>query len=245
MALPKITIKANNSTVKEGDIAKFTVTLSKALTKDVKISYSTADGTAKSGSDYVKASTKLVTIKAGTTSQTFDVQTKTDSTVEKDETFKINFTNKSTSLATLSTKSLTETIKDGSALTTDTSTGTNTSTTSGQTFKSSTGADNFTATDGADTFLFAQQTTGKDVITGFDPKMDKLVFGSPTATNQSRNATEGTVGPQRDHNAKYVLDLYTNDKGNDVVIMTDHSSSITLLGVHKADLSASNFEFNF
>lgn len=242
--LPKVTVKANATSVKEGASVTYTFKLSKATTSDVKIAYKTTDGTAKAGSDYTQASGS-VTFKAGETSKTVTVKTLSDTATESTENFKMAFTNQSTKVATLSTKSLTEKITDVASSSSTGTTGTTTPTTStGQTFTSTSGNDPFTATSGADKFVYAQQTTGQDTITGFDPKMDVLVFGQAGATNESKNANPGSVGSERDHNANYVLDSYTTDTTQGVVITTDHKSSITLLGVHKADLSPSNFEFH-
>lgn len=117
-----------------------------------------------------------------------------------------------------------------------TSTVTTPSTTSSDSiFTSTTGNEKFTATTAKDTFVFPSKITGQDVITGFDPKADVLQFGASTGQH---------LGSANIHNADYILKYATVDSGSDVVIMSEHAgSTITLLGVHKADLSATNFDF--
>jgi large repetitive protein len=69
----------------------FTMTLSAASEADVTVSYSTTDGTAVAGSDYVAlAAGSSVTIGAGTLSQTVAVWVNGDAVREGDETFVVN-----------------------------------------------------------------------------------------------------------------------------------------------------------
>ncbi len=67
----------------------FVVNLSNSLSHDVTISWSTANGTAVAGSDYVAAS-DVLTISAGQTSGTITVQSIGDGDQEPDETFFVN-----------------------------------------------------------------------------------------------------------------------------------------------------------
>ncbi len=73
--------------VAEGGMASFTVALSRAATSDVTFSWQTADGTATAGSDYTAQTATNVTIPAGSSSATLEVQTTADDVVEGDETF--------------------------------------------------------------------------------------------------------------------------------------------------------------
>jgi uncharacterized repeat protein (TIGR01451 family) len=70
----------------------FPITLSAASGKDVTVSYSTADGTAKAAdSDYVPIPLDRLTFPAGTTAQTITVLVKGDTRYEPDELFYVNF----------------------------------------------------------------------------------------------------------------------------------------------------------
>ena len=73
--------------VTEGGRATLTVKLTKEADSDVTFTWQTADGTATAGSDYTAQAETSVTIPAGDTSATLDVQTTPDSVVEGDETF--------------------------------------------------------------------------------------------------------------------------------------------------------------
>jgi chitinase len=64
----------------------FTLTLSRTSTRPVTVRWSTAKGTARSGSDYVSASGTL-TFAAGQTGKTVTVRVKGDRTREATETF--------------------------------------------------------------------------------------------------------------------------------------------------------------
>ncbi|WP_445169729.1 Calx-beta domain-containing protein [Mycolicibacterium sp. Dal123E01] len=68
--------------------AAFTVTLSKASTKTVTVSYTTADGSATAGQDYT-ASSGTVTFAPGVVSQVINVGVLGDAAVESDETFTV------------------------------------------------------------------------------------------------------------------------------------------------------------
>ena len=74
-------------TVVEGGTATFVVKLSQAAASDIAFICQTADGTATAGSDYTAEAPTLVTITAGNTSATLEVQTMADTLVEGDETF--------------------------------------------------------------------------------------------------------------------------------------------------------------
>ena len=74
--------------VTEGGKASLTVELSNAASSDVTFSWQTAHGTAES-SDYTAQAATSVTIAAGSTSATLEVQTAGDELVEGDETFTV------------------------------------------------------------------------------------------------------------------------------------------------------------
>ena len=94
----------------EGAVLVFTVTLSRASSRTITVSYATQDGTAQAGSDYTAASATL-TFNAGDTSQTVQVTVLTDSDDESDETLTLTLSNPSQ--ATLDDATATGTIEDG------------------------------------------------------------------------------------------------------------------------------------
>ncbi|BBY60113.1 hypothetical protein MSAR_32490 [Mycolicibacterium sarraceniae] len=113
-ANPSVSI--TDTTLVEGNAgtnsAAFTVTLSKASTKTVTVSYTTADGTATAGQDYT-ASTGTVTFAPGVVSQVINVGVLGDATVEPDETFTVVLS--SPSGATLGRTTATGTITNDDA----------------------------------------------------------------------------------------------------------------------------------
>jgi len=78
--------------------ATFTVTLSPTINQTVTVQYGTADGTAKSSSDYQSTSGTL-TFDPGDTSKTIDVPVNGDLLVEPDETFTVTLSNQSPNAA--------------------------------------------------------------------------------------------------------------------------------------------------
>ena len=85
--LPTVSISAPPTNVPQMENSgktTFTLTLSQAATQDVTVTYSTADGTAKAGSDYT-ATTGTVTFHAGETVKQFDVSLINDGTAERVE----------------------------------------------------------------------------------------------------------------------------------------------------------------
>jgi subtilisin family serine protease len=77
----------------KGNVATFTVRLSKAATTAVGFSIATADGSAVAGSDYIASSLTGQSIAAGATSKTFAVTMKPDRLFEPNETFLVNVSN--------------------------------------------------------------------------------------------------------------------------------------------------------
>jgi subtilisin-like proprotein convertase family protein len=72
--------------------AVFTVTLSEAATKDVVVTYTTANDLALAGADYIGATGQVV-VRAGTTSSTFSVGVVDDVVFEPRETFSVKLQN--------------------------------------------------------------------------------------------------------------------------------------------------------
>ena len=94
----------------EGAVLVFSVTLSRASSRTITVSYATQDGTAQAGSDYTAASGAL-TFNPGDTSQTVSVTVLTDSDDEGQETLTLTLSNPSQ--ATLDDATATGTIEDG------------------------------------------------------------------------------------------------------------------------------------
>ncbi|MEQ8536294.1 MAG: glycoside hydrolase family 9 protein [Coleofasciculus sp. D1-CHI-01] len=92
------TLSVDNVTVTEGDsgtvAADFVVNLSEASDQPVTVEYSTANGTATAGSDYT-AQSGTITFAAGETSKIVSVPVIGDTTVESNETFRLNLSNPS------------------------------------------------------------------------------------------------------------------------------------------------------
>jgi uncharacterized delta-60 repeat protein len=89
---PVPAISVADVSVTEGEAAKnvvFTVKLSTAYDKTVTVKYETANGTAKSPSDYAAKALTALTFSPGQTTKTVAVQVKGDTLDEADETFKL------------------------------------------------------------------------------------------------------------------------------------------------------------
>jgi hypothetical protein len=95
-ACPAPTLSVDDATVAEGNagttMATFTVTLSRASSQAVTVSYSTADGTATAGSDYITTFGPL-TIPAGSLSGTVSITVNGDRDYEPQETFSLDLSN--------------------------------------------------------------------------------------------------------------------------------------------------------
>ncbi|BAQ63251.1 Calx-beta domain-containing protein [Geminocystis sp. NIES-3709] len=89
LAINDVTITEGNSGTKN---AVFTVTRTGTATNAITVNYSTANGTAKAGSDYV-AKTGTLTFAPNETSKTISIVINGDTTGEDNETFFINLTN--------------------------------------------------------------------------------------------------------------------------------------------------------
>jgi VCBS repeat-containing protein len=75
----------------EGGKIAFTITLNQAATQNVTVSFATADGTARAGSDYLAAAGAIEFL-AGETSKVVQVQTTSDSIGERPESFSVQIT---------------------------------------------------------------------------------------------------------------------------------------------------------
>ena len=95
-AVPAVSI--NDVSIVEGNAgtinAVFTVALSSASAQTITVNYSTVNGTAAAGSDYV-AQSGTVTFSAGQTTKTIAVLVMGDTVVEPNETFFVNLTSAS------------------------------------------------------------------------------------------------------------------------------------------------------
>jgi VCBS repeat-containing protein len=87
-ALPTVSVSAAGPASEGAGKITFNVSLSQAATKDVTVTFSTDDHTAKSGSDYV-AKIQSLTFLAGETTKSFDVALLNDSVGERLETFTV------------------------------------------------------------------------------------------------------------------------------------------------------------
>ena len=82
----------NAGTVDEGEDARFLVELSGTVSEDLVVNFTTDDDTAKAeDTDYTDNDSSL-TIKEGERTQTITVATRTDTSAENDETFKVKLT---------------------------------------------------------------------------------------------------------------------------------------------------------
>ena len=90
--LPELSI--GNALVEEGETARFEVRLTPSSRQAVRVSYATADDTAKAGADYT-VTTGTLTFTAGQTVRTIPVPTLDDSEQESDERFTVTLANPS------------------------------------------------------------------------------------------------------------------------------------------------------
>jgi hypothetical protein len=89
---PEPTVSIGDATVVEGDsvtTARFTVTLSNPSSREVRVAYASADGTARAGTDYLPASGTLL-FSPGMTARDVGVTVIGDAVPEPDETFFVN-----------------------------------------------------------------------------------------------------------------------------------------------------------
>ncbi len=88
------TLSIGDATAAEGELATFSLRLSSAHDANVTVTATTADGTARSPSDYTHT-TRTLTISAGDLGATFAVPTASDTLVEGDETFTVTLSDAS------------------------------------------------------------------------------------------------------------------------------------------------------
>ena len=108
--LPVLSIAG--ATVDEGDTAQFVVTLTPASGKQVTVSYSTTDGTAKASEDYTAASSTTLTFTAGDTMKTISVATTEDTRNEATEAFTVTLSGPANATLKSDAKTATGTIND-------------------------------------------------------------------------------------------------------------------------------------
>ena len=88
-------LSVGDLTMNEGDTATVTITLSAVSGQDVTFDWGTSDGTATAPGDYTTTSGTGVTITAGNTTTTVDINTIEDTTDETNETFNVTISNPS------------------------------------------------------------------------------------------------------------------------------------------------------
>ena len=89
-----VTLSIADATVSEGGQLSFTVTLSEAIDSELNVQFDTADGTAtRTDNDYTSVTGGILTIAAGNTTGTIEVNTGVDSIVELDESFTLTLSN--------------------------------------------------------------------------------------------------------------------------------------------------------
>jgi len=112
-AIAKSTFSIDSTNVWEGDTASVVITRSGGLSNAINLTVSTANGTAKAGSDYTSLNS-TVTFLVGESSKTISIATKQDTAKESDEAFTVSI-GSSDSLAQFSTSTGTVTIEDDDA----------------------------------------------------------------------------------------------------------------------------------
>ena len=110
-------LSVDDANAEEGDGVEFTVTLSAASEKTVKVDYaaSVETGDTAESSDFTAVSATTLTFSAGDTTKTFTVSTDEDTTDEDDETFTVTLTLPSGANATLDDSTGKGTINDDDA----------------------------------------------------------------------------------------------------------------------------------
>ena len=115
-----VSISGPSSVNESDETTAYTVSLSPSgvtLTDDLKVDYTTANGTATAGTDYTAKSGRLTFTQTAASPQTFTVQTTEDEIDESDETFTVTISSPSGGGATpaLGTSTVTTTITDDDA----------------------------------------------------------------------------------------------------------------------------------
>jgi large repetitive protein len=87
-------LAVSDASADEPGTMTFTVTLSQASGREVKVNWATADGTATAGADY-SAGSGALTFAPGDTAKTIDVAVLGDTTTEENETVKVNLSSPS------------------------------------------------------------------------------------------------------------------------------------------------------
>lgn len=114
--LSTLSIESNSTTEGNGGTKalSFTVTQSASSGADTTVNYSTSNGTATSGSDYVAVTNQSITIPAGSTTATASVTIKGDTVYEEDENFTVTLS--SASGATIGSSTAIGTIRNDDAI---------------------------------------------------------------------------------------------------------------------------------
>ena len=107
-----VSVTPTSVSVPEGSAATLAVRLDAAPKTDVKVSWSTSDGTATAGTDYTAQAATTLTFASGETEKTITAQTTDDEALEGDETFNVELSTVEGGLATLSTSTVPVTIED-------------------------------------------------------------------------------------------------------------------------------------
>ena len=104
------TLSIDDVSVDEGGGARFTISLNKTWHNKVWVNWTTVDGSATAGSDYIARTDQRLIFLPGVTSKTIAVRTLDDEAVEGAETFGITLSNPDG--ATLATSQATATVRD-------------------------------------------------------------------------------------------------------------------------------------
>ena len=113
---PIFSVSGPSASVTEGGNAEFTISLSGGVpTQDLRVDYTTSDGTAEDGTDYTLGQGTVLFVSGSTDPQTVTVSTTDDTQDESDETFSLTLSNPYNSSGptpTIGTGSATATIAD-------------------------------------------------------------------------------------------------------------------------------------
>ena len=107
----KAVFTIDGTNVWEGDTAQVLITRKGNTSAAVDLTVNTVNGTASSGSDYTQIKDKIIRFGAGTRSKKISIDTREDSAVESDETFKVKISS-TDDLAQFNNKAATVTIED-------------------------------------------------------------------------------------------------------------------------------------
>ncbi|BFM39753.1 Calx-beta domain-containing protein [Synechocystis sp. LKSZ1] len=194
---PIVNIASSPQTIVEGltsnQVVSYTVTLNTAGSKPLTVQYTTSNGTASSGSDYISSSGTL-TFNPGVTSQAINISILNDALSEADETFTLTLSNPSNGMLG-STPSVVTTITDTltTAITTTLPAGVEKLTLTGSAAVNGTGNAGNNSLTGNDAINTLKGGGGVDILTGGNG-YDRFDL-SAISTSANRNTiTDWTVG---------------------------------------------------